>query len=218
MNNQLTADLLPLLSEDWAGADRLRLKDEATAGRPLYYTHKGRITNASKRLRISMPYDRTRIEQDETIFTASGLKFPYPGGFDLPETYAKHEASLLSAEFLGEEDGAAATWMARTAMQTDEVKRRKDAGTLFAFQLKGLTELLSLSPDTLLALAKVLESVRRHGEDDTLRLYTQPHRNHTLVTLAVAGITLQFIPLPVPASVLKGREVWRIDNPQLSIA
>lgn len=218
MNNAMIGELLPLQGQDWVCPERLRLKRDAAGDKPLYFTHNKRIINTSKRLRISMPYNPTKPEQEDCIFTAGGLKLPYPGGFDLPKNYERHDAALSAATFVGAEDPKTAAWMSRTARNAEEVKRRKEAGTLFAFGLEGRRELFSLSPDTLLALAEVVAAAERHGEDGTVRLYTMPHRGHTLVTLAVGEVTIQFLPLPVPEDILKGGAVWRIDNPQLSIA
>lgn len=218
MDNALIADLLTLMGEVIDGDDRMRFKHEAEAGRALYYTHGGRITNTSRRLRISVPFHGSRIEQEDTIFTASGLKYPYPGGFALPDTYPQHEAALAAAVFLGQEDTATAAYLVRQAADREGIERRKRENRVLAFALPGKAGVFSIAADTLLILGRVIDTVRRHFADDTLHAYTQPHRGHNLVTVTVGEAWLQFVPLPVPETVIKERGVWRIDNPQQTLA
>lgn len=218
MNNALISDLLTLLAEESADTDRLHFKYEAEAGRALYYTHAGRITTTGRRLRISAPYERARIEQEDTVFTASGLKYPYPGSFSLPDTYARDEAAMAAATFAGKEDPATAGYLARQAGDREGLESLRASGKTLIFPLAGLAGFFSIASDTLAALDRIRTLTRAHGGDDTVRAYTQPHKGFTLVTLTVGDIWIQFMPMPVPPEVAGGNEVWRIDNPQKTLA
>lgn len=218
MNNALTSDLLTIMAEDFAGTDRMHFKYEAEAGRALYFTHAGRITTTGRRLRISTPYERTRVEQEDTIFTASGLKYPYPGSFSLPDTYARDEAAMAAATFVGKEDPDTAGYLARKAGDREGRESLRANGQILIYPLSGIAGLFSIAHDTLAAMDRILTLTRAHRGDDTVRAYTQPHKGLTLVTLTVGDTWIQFMPRPVPPEVADGSEVWRIDNLQKTLA
>ncbi|MCM1555870.1 MAG: hypothetical protein NC048_10325, partial [Bacteroides sp.] len=149
------------------------------------------------------------------VFTANGKRYPYPGALDLPAGYERNDAAMTAAEFTGEPDDRTPFYLARQAADREGLETKKSNGVTLVMQMKGQAGFFAVAADTLLALGAVIEACGA----DSLRMYTQPYLGHTLVTVRVGIVLVQFMPMPVPADILKDPlACWRIDNPQLSIA